>query len=751
MTPEQLFKINDSVESLLSGLASDDYFRQSVFNLKHANDIIATEKLAHAIELKKSDDRLMNIGIVGRVKAGKSSLLNALFFDGKNVLPSAATPMTAALTTLTYGEAFQASVDFYSESDITNIIKKHQEYQDVYERKLKDGIQRYIDKRGENPTGDQLEKIRHAIQRDIKDPSLSSAYDQYERMKQSGLLNTLDDNKTIQAHSMEELAKSLLDYVGASGRYMPFTKSVNISLPIDSLKDIRVIDTPGFNDPVQSREARTVELLHECDVIFIVSSASQFLSAEDFDMLSRITTKEGIQEIYVIASQIDNSFHASEKRDTPSETLAVLTEKLASRIKDDIGAFQQAHPELGSTFNALIQNSQSSLLYSSGVAYGIAQKLENNQKLSESEKTPWENLKRSFPNYFSDEDIKSSVHSLNSIANIDNIHAVLSDVRLKKDDIMQKNIDSFVVTKFKNLLNYRDGLLRLVDQQIQKLEETDKTELEKRIKHYQTLEAKIRTDMNSCYSNVVTDLKNKIDVRMVDFVNNQYKSTQQTYENNTDTNTVNEEVKKSGWWNALKRGVGLGGYEIRQREQTVIYGNHCLNALYELMSEIEDVLRRTSMEIKSEFDKKVRNDIMVAYREAINDDELIDLSVAYTAIEYTQNLFVVPEFSGMPEIPSTLKGKGKLEGANADEFLNDLKEFTRNLHIEFKKEIVGYSNKVELALMQVDKKDSLKFGDQFAKTFADASHSLRDAVDALKYSTSRLNDFKNNLNQLELT
>lgn len=54
----------------------------------------------------------MNIGIVGRVKAGKSSLLNALVFDGEPILPKAATPMTAALTTITWGETFQARLSF---------------------------------------------------------------------------------------------------------------------------------------------------------------------------------------------------------------------------------------------------------------------------------------------------------------------------------------------------------------------------------------------------------------------------------------------------------------------------------------------------------------------------------------------------------------------------------------------------------------------------------------------------------------
>ena len=42
----------------------------------------------------------LQIGIVGQVKAGKSSFLNALFFDGENILPRASTPTTAGLTIL---------------------------------------------------------------------------------------------------------------------------------------------------------------------------------------------------------------------------------------------------------------------------------------------------------------------------------------------------------------------------------------------------------------------------------------------------------------------------------------------------------------------------------------------------------------------------------------------------------------------------------------------------------------------------
>lgn len=745
MTPEQLFKVNDSLENLVMGFGSDNHIRQEISNLKFSNNIDNTDDLAKIIESKKNDDRLMNIGIVGRVKAGKSSLLNALFFDGKNILPSAATPMTAALTTLTYGESFQASVDFYNTSDIANIGIKHREYQELYDRKVNEQVQRYTDKRGEAPTGEQMEKIQQMVKRDIKDPTLASAYDQYERMKASGLLNTTGDNQVIEATSMEQLAELLLDYVGANGRYMPFTKSVNISLPIENLRDIRVIDTPGFNDPVQSREARTVELLHECDVIFIISSASQFLSAEDFDMLSRITTKEGIQEIYVIASQIDNSFHASEKRDTPSETLAVLTDKLASRIKDDIGAFQQAHPELGSTFNALIQNSQSSLLYSSGVAYSIAQKLAKHEELSENEKTPWENLKCSFPNNFSDDDIKTSIHSLNDIANIDNIRAVLIDVRQKKDEIIQKNIESFVTTKFKNLASYRDGLLKIADQKMRELEQTNKAELEKQIEHYKELEVKVRTEMNGCYRDLVSDLKFQIDARMINVVNEQFRSTQKSYEHNTSSETKMVTVEKDGLFPWLARKLWGGGSKTTQVEQTVIYANQCTQALHNFMTQIEDALVKMSKQIQADFHKKVRNEIMGCYRQSVNNDELIKESIARSAIEHTQNLFVTPEFSGMPEIPAQLKGKGKLQGAEADEFLSDLQDFTRNSHDLFRNEIRMYEQRVELALTHAD-----QFGDQFARSFMEACESLFEALNTINQSKHRLETFKTDLIALEL-
>lgn len=71
---------------------------------------------------------------MGRVKAGKSSLLNALLFHGESLLPKAATPKTATLTSLSHGETLAAEVEFFSDEDFANIQAKNEEYETERER-----------------------------------------------------------------------------------------------------------------------------------------------------------------------------------------------------------------------------------------------------------------------------------------------------------------------------------------------------------------------------------------------------------------------------------------------------------------------------------------------------------------------------------------------------------------------------------------------------------------------------------------
>ena len=267
------------------------------------------------IEAISNTERLMKIGIVGRVKAGKSSLLNAIVFNGRNILPKAATPMTAALTELKWGQGYGAEIEFFTPQDVENIKKEAQQYDRELESATKAEIANAQEKFKSKmlPQAEIESKARQKVEREMSKSPLAASKDQYARIQACGI-NTADlQTKEIPFDSLEALQSQLEQYVGADGEYMPLTKSVKISLPLESLQNVEIVDTPGVNDPVVSREERTRKILKECDVIFIVSPAGQFMSSEDMELMDRITQKNGIRELFVVASKVDSELHGSER------------------------------------------------------------------------------------------------------------------------------------------------------------------------------------------------------------------------------------------------------------------------------------------------------------------------------------------------------------------------------------------------------------------------------------------------------
>src|SRR5699024_7593666 len=82
------------------------------------DEIRGLESFLANFRLKTADfyreNRKLNIGVVGQVKAGKSSFLNTLLFNGQEILPKAATPKTATLTKMEYAEENVILIEYYS-------------------------------------------------------------------------------------------------------------------------------------------------------------------------------------------------------------------------------------------------------------------------------------------------------------------------------------------------------------------------------------------------------------------------------------------------------------------------------------------------------------------------------------------------------------------------------------------------------------------------------------------------------------
>src|SRR6056297_2439650 len=152
--------------------------------------ITSADEVKDTIKKMQNEERILKVGIVGRVKAGKSSLLNALIFNGENILPKAATPMTAALTQLSWGEKLSADVEFYSEKDIENIKEKAIEYEKRYKEIKhikKEELKERKKRRDKEPVDERglEEKAKKRAENEIKNKfsDLEAFHDQYEKIK----------------------------------------------------------------------------------------------------------------------------------------------------------------------------------------------------------------------------------------------------------------------------------------------------------------------------------------------------------------------------------------------------------------------------------------------------------------------------------------------------------------------------------------------------------------------------------------
>ena len=99
MNKDTLAQTIKQSESILEALKSVGYSGIEN-NLAELEELISDFKDGGQSLLESNNT--LQIGIVGQVKAGKSTFLNSLFFNGENVLPKASTPMTAGLTVIEY-------------------------------------------------------------------------------------------------------------------------------------------------------------------------------------------------------------------------------------------------------------------------------------------------------------------------------------------------------------------------------------------------------------------------------------------------------------------------------------------------------------------------------------------------------------------------------------------------------------------------------------------------------------------------
>lgn len=260
------------------------------------------EEEGNEIRKKLEEDKL-TIGVIGQMKCGKSTFLNAFVFED-DVLPSATTPMTAALSVITYGEDKKIEAEFYTADEWAE--QKATASRDLSEAE-----------------GNELLKSKIQSAKELVEKS---------RLLPGAVESFLGQKK-------EDRFENLIEYVGADGKFISITKAVKIFYPKEYLKGVEIVDTPGFNDPIVSREERTKEFLKRADVVLLMLYAGRPFDATDRQILFKNVGQCGTGRVLVGINKYDIPYETGETEEEIEKYVVSQLESAAaecgnSDIKD---------------------------------------------------------------------------------------------------------------------------------------------------------------------------------------------------------------------------------------------------------------------------------------------------------------------------------------------------------------------------------------------------------------------------------
>lgn len=707
MSFENFLQRLDKVANLVQG---SEFLSKDSFGLQKEHGIkTSAEFEKDKAELEKAG-RLLKIGILGRVKAGKSSFLNALIFNGESILPKAATPMTAALTVLEYAKTPSLSVDFYSDEDLSRIETLAKEFESELEKntdaktnELKD---KALSKGKEIDELELKEKARKSALQELKgvQESIYACYQQYQQISQSQVsASEREANKDFQG-SLSEIRAKLKDYVGSSGKFMPFTKSITLRLDNEFLKDVQIIDTPGLNDPVPSRSARTNEILRECDAVLVLSPAGQFMDQNDVILVRKLSGS--VARIFVIASKGDSELYGSEK-DKNGGILNAVFEGIQNTLeRSKNNALQKADVEN----NVLQRALKEKMIVCAGICAGIVAKRGENS--DEMEIHTLNRLKEEYPNDFQGEKMWEN---LSKLANIEALNAVFAELKKDKELILQERISGFLQSNDKALNAYKEALQDRVRQRIDALQKVDIDGLKARASALQEVkergESVLDSEWNELCVKFCSDIRGILKDKQTEFFEN----------------LENEAESKQGDF------IKTTGLVLKDKHYLKkVNANAVINAIEKTCERLENLLNDETARATQAWREKMPSTLLKALREEISD-EFIDGFVFKKCLRDIFNKITYPSIKYSSQIPYSISGmsgilEDNVEGGYAwveakyehpaTHFINEVSNFTRRFKQEVREDIDKLANELSSVF-------AFGFGKDMFQSISDEIQSLQ--------------------------
>jgi tRNA U34 5-carboxymethylaminomethyl modifying GTPase MnmE/TrmE len=266
----------------------------ATFELAHELRPMLDHEAAAALDglVRDGENDACRIAVIGQVKAGKSTLINALI-RRPGFLPTDVNPWTAVVTNLHFGRSPDAGAvyQFFDDVDWQHLAAGGR----LFELSRRLGIEldaymlashvRQMRERAEQRLGPQFQLLLGKQHRF----AVASA-DVLERYVCIGDLDS--------------------DAAGGpapdAGRFADVTKSADLYFDLDDpfACAVTIVDTPGTNDPFLVRDEISRDALKSADAYVVVLNAQRALSSSDLDLLRLL---HGLQKsrLVVFVNRID--------------------------------------------------------------------------------------------------------------------------------------------------------------------------------------------------------------------------------------------------------------------------------------------------------------------------------------------------------------------------------------------------------------------------------------------------------------
>ena len=575
-------------------------------------DAISEIKNSLETELKRieDDEQLLSIGIIGQVKAGKSSFLNALLFNGDPILPEAATPKTANLTRICYGDQPQLTVHYYDPLEWADLMQK---------------------------AGTEGDSVQARVARDLKEMA------EKHHLDVQAILSL--GKETFKANDVNELMVRMNDYVGENGSHTALVQSTEIQLPLDELIGFEIVDTPGMNDPVQSRTQKTRTYMAKCDVVFFLSRCSQFLDQSDMQLLAQQLPAKGVQRMVLVAGQFDGAiaddgFDKKSLADT-EQNIRIRQSRRAEKEMEQLAAIRENHGDLAA---AKLLRSLKIPVFSSTYAHGYAQRDADGaeekwgkgmhhmyQQLQEMAATSWNGYQ------FTKEDWER-------LANFGTLEAAYGQARQDKQSLMQERLSSLYPRTLRNLEEALANLKAAAEQRLAILKTSDIQAIESSTNACQQRISGISEQL----AGVINVVIKQAHATAVDKKEELFRETVAAAEIQTRTGTKKvtdtEEISVSKWYNPFSWGK-------TETVEYTSYDNYEYIATADAVEKVVNYAKENAFGLAADFNRIInmnalRTDLKLALINELNtSSQEFDPAEFRHTLESTLNTFSLPELT----------------------------------------------------------------------------------------------------------